>query len=287
MEMAIQKKLSFSFSATTGVNPNVPMMHVEIPIQVVPTGRTTGTPEAALRGMRGVHRVFFNPTTRRLSVWYFPKDVDVLELYRAVKDAGYQTDTSTMRLRIKGIYCSGCISIIENVLRQVPGVAAAVLNPATAEAAVEYYPQSTDLSELEKAVDSLGMYSAEPAEAASPEGVSRGEEDADREYRSLMRKWWFAAGVGIFTMFFSYPQLIPGLRELLPKGSDQLRYLWMAMGIASLAVMVFSGNLSQADRQAVDDYLMGKYFGVPEPITLSLLALGGLALLRRRKHASI
>jgi Cu+-exporting ATPase len=240
--MDMQNKLSLASSATTGVNPKVPMMRLEIPVHGAPGEKANRGLDAAVRGIRGVHRVWFNPTTRRLSLWYFTKEVDILELYKAVKEAGFQTGTNTLRLRIKGMYCSGCISLIENALRQVPGVAAAVLNPATAEAAVEYYPKSTDLGQLEKAVDSLGMYSAEPAAGASPEGVGREQEDAEREYRTLMRKWWFAAGVGVFTMLFSYTQLIPGLRELLPKGSEQLRYLWMAMGVVALAVMAFSGN---------------------------------------------
>jgi Cu+-exporting ATPase len=240
--MDIQKKLSFSFSATTGVNLKVPMMHIVIPLEQSSGEKSKRTPDAAMRGIKGVHRAWFNPTTRRLSLWYVTKDVDIVELYEAIKKAGFQTATQTLRLRIKGMYCSGCISIIEEALRQVPGVAAAALNPATAEAAVEYDPKSTDLGQLTEAVGALGMYSAEPAAAESPEGVSREQGDADREYRTLMRKWWFAAGVGLFTMLFSYPQLIPGLRDLLPKGSGQLRLLWMAMGVVALAVMIVSGN---------------------------------------------
>ncbi|MCL2700714.1 MAG: PEP-CTERM sorting domain-containing protein [Phycisphaerae bacterium] len=50
-------------------------------------------------------------------------------------------------------------------------------------------------------------------------------------------------------------------------------------GIAE--VIIFDGVLSDDDRKAVEAYLMGKY-GIPEPATMSLLALGGLALLRRR-----
>ena len=57
-----------------------------------------------------------------------------------------------------------------------------------------------------------------------------------------MRKWWFAAAVGVPTMVLSYPWLIPGLRDVFPSGSEQLWWLWVAMGIASLAVIVYSGN---------------------------------------------
>jgi len=39
--------------------------------------------------------------------------------------------------------------------------------------------------------------------------------------------------------------------------------------------------LSNTDRQAVEAYLYDKYIAVPEPATMSLLILGGLAMLRR------
>jgi len=49
-------------------------------------------------------------------------------------------------------------------------------------------------------------------------------------------------------------------------------------------VLMYNGVLSDTDRQAVEAYLMEKYnIGVPEPATMTLLTLGGLALLRRRK----
>ena len=66
--------------------------------------------------------------------------------------------------------------------------------------------------------------------------------DRQAEHRALMRKWWFAAAVGVPTMVLSYPWLIPGLRDVFPSGSEQLWWLWVAMGIASLAVIVYSGN---------------------------------------------
>ena len=66
--------------------------------------------------------------------------------------------------------------------------------------------------------------------------------DEAREYRILMRKWWFGAAVGVFTMIFSYPWLFPYLRDILPRGSEQLRYLWMFMGALSLAVLTYSGS---------------------------------------------
>ena len=57
-----------------------------------------------------------------------------------------------------------------------------------------------------------------------------------------MRKWWFAAAVGVPTMILSYPWLVPGLRDVFTRGSAALWWLWVAMGVASLAVLVYSGG---------------------------------------------
>lgn len=65
---------------------------------------------------------------------------------------------------------------------------------------------------------------------------------AEDAYRKLMRKWWFAAAVAVPTMILSYPYLFPGLRDVLPRGSAQLRIVWLLMGLASLAVLAYSGS---------------------------------------------
>ena len=75
---------------------------------------------------------------------------------------------------------------------------------------------------------------------AEPDEAERDE--AEREYRTLMRKWWFGAAVGVPTMVLSYPWLFPGLRDWLPRGSDELRVLWAVMGVAALAVLAYSGS---------------------------------------------
>ena len=83
-----------------------------------------------------------------------------------------------------------------------------------------------------------------PAEqrAAAPSATATSAGDRQAEYRALMRKWWFGAAVGAPTMVLSYPWLIPGLRDVFPRGSEQLWWLWVAMGVASLAVIAYSGN---------------------------------------------
>ncbi|MBI2486377.1 MAG: cation transporter [Deltaproteobacteria bacterium] len=239
---ATERLLRWTPSATTGVGSPADTVRIEIPIFGMTCSACSGTIVKTLQEVRGVRRAMVNPVTERAHIWYDPSAVNVLDLYKAIKDAGYQTGTSALRLRIQGIYCSGCITQIEKALKNVPGVVAATLNPATEEATVEYSPDSINMKKLNEAVESVGPYKAIDSTAPTPEAVYKEEDDSAKEYRQLMRKWWFGAVVGVFTMIISYPQLFPGLRDALPHGSPQLRYLWMFMGLASLAVMIYSGN---------------------------------------------
>ena len=92
---------------------------------------------------------------------------------------------------------------------------------------------ATHMHPIEQPMADTGVASA----AAAPVSAER-----DQEYRQLMRKWWYAAAIGLPTMILSYPWLIPGLRDVFTRGSAQLWTLWAVMGLASLSVLLYSGN---------------------------------------------
>jgi len=73
-----------------------------------------------------------------------------------------------------------------------------------------------------------------------------GDGDADaeraasaRQYRLLMRKFWFTAAVSLPVIYFSYPEIFPGVPD---KGSTALWWIWLAMGIITLPVLAWSGS---------------------------------------------
>lgn len=70
-------------------------------------------------------------------------------------------------------------------------------------------------------------------ESASPAAaVDREEEARQREYGTLMRKFWVSAVVSVPVVLLSYPWLLPGLKDVswLARGSDGL--LWCGGGSA-------------------------------------------------------
>jgi Cu+-exporting ATPase len=232
-------------SATTGVPATIDgPVSIELPLTGLKRGRSGGPAlERALEAVPGVWKAHANVRGERVHVEYDPERVSLAQLVRAVRDAGFDVGRSSLRLKVTGLYCAACINQIEEALKATPGVLDATMNAATEEAKVDYLPGAVDLEELERAVEDAGPYDATYAgHPPEPGEGGEGASEQEREYRRLMRKWWFAAAVGVPTMTLSYPWLIPVLRDLLPRGSAELRLVWALMGLASLGVLAYSGN---------------------------------------------
>ncbi len=229
-------------STTTGV-PHSDVPTAQITLSVADLHRS-GTPalERVIAAVPGVVRAIVNVKDGRVVVEYDPMRASVADLLAAIRGAGFSPAGQTLRLKVSGLYCAECVARIEQSLKVVPGVLDATMNPATNEVKVEYSPAIGDLKLLTRAIESAGPYTASRAAEASEIELDKEAQATEHEYRALMRKWWFAAAVGAPTMILSYPYLIPGLRDLLPRGSAALWWLWFAMGIASLAVLIYSGS---------------------------------------------
>jgi len=230
-------------SATTGVRGDeMGVQRIELPVSGLTCANCVQAVERALEAVPGVKRATVNLATARAFVEYNPSETTLPALHEAIKSAGYRSDTARARFGIKGITCASCVTRIETALRETPGVLSASVSVGTEEAEVEYLPSVADLAGVKAAVGSAGYKVVEAPPPAGSGALDRETEAREKEYQSLMRKWWFGAAVGVFTMVMSYPWLFPVLRDWFPRGSPQLWYVWAGMGVAALAVLAYSGN---------------------------------------------
>lgn len=214
---------------------------VELPVSGL---QKSGTQllEEALAHVQGVSKAVVKANENRIFVDFDPSRSKVSDLLDVVRGAGFTPGLLTTRLHVAGLYCAECVARVEDSLKAIPGVFDAVMNAVSNEVRVDYLPSISDLSLLSQAVENAGPYRVERAvEATAPE-MDKEAQTMEREYRSLMRKWWFAAAIGLPTMILSYPWMFPILGDWFPRGSTGLLYIWYAMGVASLAVLVYSGN---------------------------------------------
>ena len=232
-------------SATTGVRePRPPLQRLELPIAGMRCASDGQAVEGALGAVAGVFRVAVSPATGRAVLEYAPDRLRLSAVRDAVSRAGYRVGGAEARFHLRGLdgLSADGLAGIQKAAQAVPGVLGVTASAATEEAIVHYLPETTDLGSVRQALRSAGHEILETPPGAAPAAVDRESEERAREYRKLMRKWWFGAAVGVFTMIFSYPWYFPVLRGWFPRGSPQLRSLWAVMGALALAVLIYSGN---------------------------------------------
>jgi len=214
--------------------------HVEIPVVGMTCGHCAERIAAVLKEIKGVARARVNHKRGIAAVDYDPAQVRTAQLLAAIKQSGYTPGAAKLRLAIKGMHCASCLSAIEKALKRTPGVIMADVNLSAESVEVTYQPGWLDLEGIKYAVRDSGYEAVEPL-AESTEGVDQQEQKRQNEYRTLLRKFWFAAIISAPVMFFSYPDLF-GLGEALPMGSAARRVVWGILGVLALPVMLWSGS---------------------------------------------
>ncbi len=200
---------------------------------------------ARIKRVPGVLEALVNPITERAVVVFDPGVVGAEEIVHQIAETeGADVGRSSARwhLQIGGVTCGSCVARIEKAVEAVSGVHAAIVNVATDSLTVEYTPRHTDLNTVRAVVKAEGFALGTTSRGA-PDTVTVDERPVDpsvHEFRSLMRKFWFAAVISLPVIFFSYPTLF-GLTDVLPAGSLSLRIVWGALGVLTLPVVFYSG----------------------------------------------
>ncbi|MAT41369.1 MAG: copper-translocating P-type ATPase [Anaerolineaceae bacterium] len=225
-------------SANTGFNPYSASLQIELPIIGFAKEGQPGRAliHSAFNKIAGIERVVANPIEEVVMVEYDPKSIQIMDIVNTIKKTGYQVGGAQKRIGIESIRCSSCVGFIENELKITPGVLNASINLATQEATVDYLPEQTSLEKLNSAIESWG-YKTQSAVSDMP--VDQQEAAHDKEYRRLMKKFWFAAIISIPVLITAYPQFIPIVRDW---SMATLRLTWFGTALLTLPVLFWSGS---------------------------------------------
>ncbi|MCG9969431.1 cadmium-translocating P-type ATPase [Pelotomaculum terephthalicicum JT] len=143
--------------------------------------------EKSFRKLEGVDRANVNFAVEKATVEYDDKLVDPQEFETLAEKLGYEVirekaaEESKVDLMIKGMTCAACAARIEKKLGKQKGIIKAAVNLATEKASVEFEPAEIKVSDMIKAVQSLG-YDAEKAEDTARD---REKELREKEIRTL------------------------------------------------------------------------------------------------------
>lgn len=134
------------------------------------------------------------------------------------------------QLLIGGMSCASCVSRVQNALAAVPGVSQARVNLAERTALVM---GSASATELVQAVEKAG-YSAE----AIDDDQKRRERQQETAAAAVKRFRWQA----IVALLVGIPVMVWGMIGDNMMVTEANRSAWLAIGLVTLAVMVFAGG---------------------------------------------
>ncbi|MGH2579435.1 MAG: heavy metal translocating P-type ATPase [Actinomycetota bacterium] len=145
--------------------------------------------------------------------------------------------------QVAGLDCPTCAATVERALGRLPGVGTVSADGVSGRTTVEYYAAHVSEADLQRVIEEAG-YRVEVERATSPAEAADREEDArQREYRTLMRKFWVSAAVSVPVVLLSYPWLFPGLKHAwLARDSETLLWIWRGLGLLTLPVLVWGGS---------------------------------------------
>jgi Cu2+-exporting ATPase len=141
--------------------------------------------------------------------------------------------TREAALLLDGVRCAACVWLNEQVIQQLPGVAAVSINYATRRAQVRWDPERLALSEILAAVGRVG-YRAFPYDRARADEVHRSERRT-----ALWRL--FVAGFGMMqVMMYAVPAYIAGGDGSMPPDVEALMR-WASL-VLTVPVVAYSAQ---------------------------------------------
>ncbi len=128
---------------------------IYIPLEDVESEHCALIVDKELAQVKGIesHKVELN--NRRAAITAKDNEV-VANAVKAVKDLGYGVSTIKKTFPVLGMTCASCASSAESMVRYESGVVNASVNFATGNLTVEYLPNITDVSKIQKAVQAGG-----------------------------------------------------------------------------------------------------------------------------------
>lgn len=122
------------------------------------------------------------------------------------QSAGANQPLTVAQIDVDGMTCAACQSAVQSALTGTPGVAKATVSLLSNQATVSFDATRLSPAELVRRIEESGYDASLPSAAQTAfEAQERQDAAADREYRSLRRRAWFALGAAGVAMLLSMP----------------------------------------------------------------------------------
>ena len=192
--------------------------------------------EGALRGLASVQDVVVNLATNKASLRYDPTAVTLTDIREAVEEVGYGIGSAEITLEVRGMTCASCVSHVEEALKGLEGVTAAVVNLDAATAHVTHIPGAVTARAMRKAVSDVGYEARERAGGA--DALDRERQARQEEIRRQGRNLLIAGTVGLLIMTGTFYDMLGPLKPFVPVW---LSYKWV-IGLMTTPIVFGPGR---------------------------------------------
>jgi Cu+-exporting ATPase len=162
---------------------------VEIKVSGMACAACSAAVERSLQNLDGVTSAAVNLATETALIEYDPESLGLVDLEKAIKDAGYEVADDEVVLKIGGMSCAMCVAALQKALLKLDGVVEARVNLASEKAYVIYNPRLAGLAEMKKAVIDAGyqfLGLAGDEGAADREKEAREQDLAEKKKRIII-----------------------------------------------------------------------------------------------------
>lgn len=128
---------------------------IYLPLEDVESEHCASIVEKGLAQVKGIETYKVELNNRRAAITTGDNEA-IGEAVRAIKALGYSVPTVKSTLPVLGMSCASCAGSAENIVKYQEGVVDASVNFATGNLTVEYLPNMTNTTKLQKAVQSVG-----------------------------------------------------------------------------------------------------------------------------------
>lgn len=183
---------------------------IYLPLENVDSEHCALIVDKGLAQVKGVetHKVELNNRRAAITVDYTEV---ISEAIKAIKDLGYGVTTVKKTLPVLGMTCASCANSAQTIVKSQEGVVNAEVNFATGNLTVEYLPNMTDVSKLQKAVQYIGYDLLVEEDNKQQESI---EAIHEKKFKTLKNKT-------IWAVILSLPVVVIGMFFMdMPYGNE-------------------------------------------------------------------
>ncbi|MBS1737104.1 MAG: copper-translocating P-type ATPase, partial [Bacteroidetes bacterium] len=214
---------------------------IYLPLEDVESEHCALIVDKGLAQVKGIesHKVELN--NRRAAITVKDNEV-VADAVKAIKGLGYGVSTVKNSYPVLGMTCASCASSAQTIVQAQEGVVDASVNFATGNLTVEYLPNMTDATKLQKAVQGVGYDLLIEEENKQQETL---EAIHEKRFRTLKNKT-------IWAMILSLPVVVIGMVFMDMPYANQIMWLFSTPVVLWLGRDFFINAWKQAKHRSAN-----------------------------------